>query len=121
VYSNPVFKGDNPQNFARKLFNTAPESIAIPFLGLCSDWILQNLNAPFLFKIGPIAQNFILKIWGVLLRCHTRLYSPSMTGNHAPPNVRLQARAAGGAPLCKVLFGGNVITILSTFSTLFCT
>ena len=81
MYSDLVFEGDNPQNFASKRFDTPPESIAVPFLGLCSDWILQNLNAPFLFKIWPFAQNFILKIWGVLVMCHTRSHSSSMTGN----------------------------------------
>jgi hypothetical protein len=63
VYGNLVFEGDNPQNFASKLFDSAPEPISVLFLALGSDWILQNLNAPFLPKIWPFAQNFILKIW----------------------------------------------------------
>ena len=66
LYSDLVFEGDNPQNFASKLFDTPPESKAVPFLGLGSDWIFQNPNAPSLLKRWPFAQNFILKI-GVYL------------------------------------------------------
>lgn len=51
MYSNLVFEGNNPQNSASKLFDTPPESIAVPFLGFCFDWILQNLNARFPSKI----------------------------------------------------------------------
>jgi hypothetical protein len=58
VYSDRVFDGDNPQNFASKLLDTPPESIAVPFLGLCLDWILQNLNAPFFVEMWPFAKNF---------------------------------------------------------------
>ena len=55
MYSDLVFEGDNPQNFASKLFDTPPESEAVPFLALSSDWILQNLNAPFLPETRPFA------------------------------------------------------------------
>ena len=89
MYSDLVFEGNNPQNFASKLFDTSPESIAVRFLGLSSDWILQNPNAPFLFKIWPFAQNFILKIWGVRVICQITLHSSSMTGNTVPPNAVL--------------------------------
>ncbi len=70
MYSDPVFEGDNPENFAPKLLNTAPEAVTVSFLWFGSNWVLQHLNTPFLLKIGSFAQNFILKIPGELVICH---------------------------------------------------
>ena len=62
MYRDLVFERDNPQNFGSKLFYSSPEPIAVSFLWFDSDWILQDLNAPFLFKVWPLTQNFILEI-----------------------------------------------------------
>jgi len=70
-----VFKGDNPQDSSSKLLNPPPESPPIAFLPLDSDGILQNLNTPFLLKIGPFTQYFILKIRAVLVLCHMIIYA----------------------------------------------
>ena len=75
MYGNLVLQGDDPQDSVPKLFNTTPESGSVSFLALNPDRIFQYLDAPFLLKIRPFPQNFILKICGVLVACHTELGS----------------------------------------------
>ena len=70
-----VFKGDNPQDSAFKLLDSTPESLTIAFLRFDADRILQNLNVPFSLKIGPFTQHFILKIQGVFVLCHMKIYA----------------------------------------------
>jgi hypothetical protein len=70
-----VFQGDNPQDSSAKLLNSTPESPPIAFLPLHSNGILQDLNAPFFFKIGPFTQYLILKIQGILVLGHMKIYA----------------------------------------------
>jgi hypothetical protein len=70
-----VFKGDNSQDSAFKLLDSQPESPTIAFLRFDADRVLQNLNAPFFLKIGPFTQHFILKIQGVFVLCHMKIYA----------------------------------------------
>lgn len=76
MYRDLIFESDNPKDSSSKLPDTSPESETVSFLALSSDRILQNLNAPFLFKVWPFAKNFILKIWGVLVMRHTNFTLP---------------------------------------------
>jgi hypothetical protein len=60
---NPIIQRDNSQNSSLKLLDSAPKPIAVPLLRLASQWLFQNLNAPFLLQIGTFTQNFVLEIF----------------------------------------------------------
>jgi hypothetical protein len=59
-----VFQRHHPQQSTSHLRNRTPEAKTVMFLGLGSEGVFDHANAPLFLDIGPLSQNFVLKIVG---------------------------------------------------------
>ena len=73
---NLVLQRDNSQNSAFKLLYSAPEPIPVPLLRFDSKRFFQDPNAPILFQIRTLAQNFMLEIFRKSILWHVRKDTP---------------------------------------------
>ena len=69
-----VAQRNNSEHTALKLWNDAPESKAVMFLRLNLERIFYHADAPLLFQVWPLSQNFLLKIFGVLIFSHIYVF-----------------------------------------------
>jgi hypothetical protein len=69
MYCHTILKRDNPQVLAVQFRDLPPKAMAIS-LDLCVRGIIDNADAPFLFQIRPLSQDFPLKVLGELVVGH---------------------------------------------------
>ena len=62
MYCNPVGQSYHSENAVIELFDSSPEPDSAVALNPHANWMLDYPNTPFLFQIGTLTQDFILKI-----------------------------------------------------------
>jgi hypothetical protein len=70
MYCNSISQSYNPENTVAKFWHFSPESYSGITLNFDTNWVLDDLNAPLSLDVWTLAQNFILKISGVLVLRH---------------------------------------------------
>ena len=70
MYGHSIRKRHNPQVAALQLWNLAPESVAIVFLGLGPKRLVEYACAPLLSDVRTLAENLFLEIFGEAVLGH---------------------------------------------------
>jgi hypothetical protein len=68
VDSHLILKGHNPQVPALQLRYRGPEAVPIMFLGLGTDRVFDDVDAPFPTQIGALGEHLGFKVFGVGVR-----------------------------------------------------
>jgi len=70
VYRQFIGKRNDSQEAPAKLIHSAPKTIAVVPLKLCTNGRANDSNADILGQVRPLAQNLIFKIWRELIIRH---------------------------------------------------
>jgi hypothetical protein len=70
VYRQFIGKSDDSQEAPAKLVHSAPKTITIVLLMLCTNGGANDSNAHVLGQVWSLAHNLILKIWRKLIVRH---------------------------------------------------
>ena len=65
-----ILKCDNPQVAAFQLWNLGPEAVPVRFLGLGTEWIVENPDTPLFLQVWALAQDLFLEILGEAVLGH---------------------------------------------------
>jgi len=80
VNRNFILQRDDPQDASLEFLDCTPKTIPVLLLRFASQGILQNLYAPFLLEIGPLAQYFLFEIFRESVLRHQLQDSPFLLG-----------------------------------------
>ena len=72
MYGESILQCDDSQVAAIKLRAYSPEAVAIVFLRLRPDCLLDNAYAPFLSQIGPLPQYLVDEVIRKAILCHAQ-------------------------------------------------
>jgi len=90
VHGHLIFKRNYPQVSAVQVWNCRPESVAIAFLRLTANRVLEDIRAPFFFQVRPSAKNDAFEIGR-----ETQVFHSNRMGVVAPWVIRQSLRIRG--------------------------